>query len=198
MAVEMGLSPGTGERVAQAVRTIDSLVGKSGRLRWWAIAGIGAAMLVATPLGLAPAAPASAFGAAAVTGGLAAFGPGGMMGGLATASGLATTGAAAATLGAMQAARGSAGAQDGVAAVRLAVTVEYARKLLDLQTDPGVWNDLVALETDVAAELNRLKAFSDEKAASIRQLSDAKTTIAKLVRFMIDEDLSARSGDADA
>jgi pimeloyl-ACP methyl ester carboxylesterase len=197
MAVEMGLSPGTGERVAKAVRTIDSLVGKSTRLRWWAVAGVGAALLVATPIGLAAAAPASAFGAAALTGGLAAFGPGGMVGGLATAGGLASTGAAAATLGAMQASRGSAATQDRVAAVRLAVTVEYARKLLDLQSDPVVWADLVSLETHVAAELNRLKAFSDEKAVSIRQLSDCKVTLAKLVKFMIDEDLSARNGDGD-
>ena len=205
IAAEMGLSSGIAEAVAKAVNTIDDLVGKSSRMRWWAIAGVGAAILVAAPVGLAVAAPASAFGAAAVTGGLAAFGPGGMVGGLATAGGLASAGAAAATVGAMQGTRRSESTQDMVTAARLGATVEYARKLLDLQTDPGVWSELVALETHVAAQLNRLKAFSDNRAPSIRQLNAAKETIEKLMQFMVDEDLSPASsaagtdssGDAD-
>ena len=51
--------------------------------------------VAAGPIGLALAAPAGVFGAAAITGGLAAFGPGGMVGGLATL-GLASAGAATA------------------------------------------------------------------------------------------------------
>lgn len=191
MAIAMGLSSGTGEKVATAVKQIDSLVGKSGRLRWWAVAGVGAALLIAAPVGLVAAAPASAFGAAAVTGGLAAFGPGGMIGGLATAGGLASTGAAAATLGAMKGLRGSGNSADLLAAARHSVTVEYARKLLDLPTDPTVWRELTELETQLAAQLNRLQTFSDEKAPSIRQLLAAKGTVAKLTKFMLDEDLAS-------
>ena len=199
IAAEMGLSSGIAEKVAKAVNTIDDLVGKSSRMRWWAIAGIGAAILVAAPVGLAVAAPASAFGAAAVTGGLAAFGPGGMVGGLATAGGLASTGAATATIGAMQAAaRRSDSTNEMVTAARLGVTVEYARKLLDLQTDPGVWSELVALETHVSAQLNRLEAFSDNKAPAIRQLNAAKETIEKLIQFMVDEDLTPTSSAPDS
>jgi hypothetical protein len=84
-----------------------------------------------------------------------------------------------------------------VTAALLGVTFEYARKLLDLQADPGGWNELVALETHVAAQLNRLKPFSDDKAPSIRQLNAAKDTIEKLMQFMVDEDLSPASPAAD-
>ncbi|PJE07644.1 MAG: hypothetical protein CK429_25200 [Mycobacterium sp.] len=126
-----------------------------------------------------------------MTGGLAAFGPGGMIGGLATAGGLASTGAAAATLGAMKGLRGSGNSADLLAAARHSVTVEYARKLLDLPTDPTVWRELTELETQLAAQLNRLQTFSDEKAPSIRQLLAAKGTVAKLTKFMLDEDLAS-------
>ncbi len=96
------------------------------------------ALIASGPVGLIVAAPATAFGAAAITGGLAAFGPGGMVGGMALMGGLASAGAVVATSAAtVGQSEQSAVEQAGVLVIRVAA--QRAMQKLDLPHDPDLW-----------------------------------------------------------
>ncbi len=72
---------------------------RSAALLGLALAGVGAATLVAIPLTFGASIPAGLSGAAALTAGLAAFGPGGMAGGIATVALLTGGGVGVAAVG---------------------------------------------------------------------------------------------------
>lgn len=129
------------------------------------------------------------FGAAAVTGGLAAFGPGGMVGGLAMLSGLAGTGAAA-TAAAVATGSGSEAAGPNLEKLMMRIAAEHARKLLDLPHDTALWYQLTDFESQISAILNRLRAFNDPKSPKLIQLTAAQVAVNALLRFMIDKGLS--------
>ena len=135
-------------------------------------------------IGIAMAGAAGAAGAAAIVSGLAAFGPGGMVGGLAMLGGLASTGAMVTTVAAT--ARG--GAQPLLTdptSVAIHVAIAHALKSIDEPYDETLWYRLTTAETEIGAELNRLSAFSDDKAASVQRLQAALAIIDKLMEFML-------------
>jgi hypothetical protein len=194
IAVELGLTRSVGDKVADAIKEVrERVAGKSG-VPWGRVltAAAGLALIAAGPVGLAVAAPAGAFGGAAIVGGLAAFGPGGMVGGLAMLGGLAGAGAAA---GAAAAMGGGANPEAGVNSLEkllMRISAEYARKKLGLPFDTTLWFHLTDYEGQLSAVLNRLKAFSDEKAPRIVQLSAAQVAVHQLVRFMVEKGLAPK------
>lgn len=186
MAVELGFRRDIGATVGKAVADVQEHLDRRGGVPWGRVltAAAGVALVAAGPVGLAVAAPASAFGAAAITGGLAAFGPGGMVGGLAMLGGLAGTGAAVA---ASAAAGGGSHAEPRHDPTKLVLRVatEHARKMLDLSYDEGLWYQLGDFETEVSGELNRLSTFCDPKSLKLKQLEAGKRTILQLMAFMV-------------
>ncbi|WP_168702476.1 hypothetical protein [Gordonia paraffinivorans] len=196
LMMELGYPQKTGKKVADAVREVSAQVtetkrGLGPKARIIAAAA-GIALLAAGPVGIAMAGAAGAAGAAAIVSGLAAFGPGGMVGGLAMLGGLASTGAMVTTVAAT--ARG--GAQPvSTDPTRIAIHVAIAHALnsVDEPYDETLWHKLAAAETELAAELNRLSAFSDHKAPSIEKLRSALAVINRLMAFMVDNGLSPRA-----
>jgi pimeloyl-ACP methyl ester carboxylesterase len=190
MLLKLGFSHGRSTHIVTALNEVDKLLKRSGGIPWGRIgvAAAGLALLAAGPVGLMVAAPASAFGAAAITGGLAAFGPGGMVGGIATLGTLAATGAGMAAGAAM-----SDGSPEvvtvSVTQLTLRVAADYALKLLELPVDTELWGQLVTLETQISAQLNRLETFSNPKAFRVDQLRAAKGTVTKLLGFVVDKGL---------
>jgi hypothetical protein len=71
----------------------------------------------------------------------------------------------------------------------LRVSAEYALKRLDIRTDADLWPQLVLLETQKSAELNRLEAFSDPKSPRVHQLRAAQAAVTKLLGFVVDKQL---------
>jgi hypothetical protein len=67
---------------------------------------------------------------------------------------------------------------------------DHALTKLDLPADGTLWDQLTALETQIAAELNRLETFSDPKASKLVQLRAAKEAVVKLLGFVVEHDLS--------
>ncbi|WP_445169892.1 hypothetical protein ACTXG7_11560 [Mycolicibacterium sp. Dal123E01] len=195
IAFALGLTRQTGDTIASALADIDKLLKRSGGIPWGriAIAGAGLAMMAAGPIGLMAVAPASAYGAAAIAGGLAGFGPGGMVGGLAMLGGLAGGGAAMAA-GAI-AARGSIeNITLNVTQLKLRVGADLALKRLGLPVDDTLWEQLTTLETQIAAELNRLEPFSDAKSTKIAQLRAAKETTVRLLGIIVEHRLGGAAG----
>lgn len=193
LLMELGFPSKTGTKVADAVREVVAEV--SGQKRSFGpksralAAAAGVALLAAGPIGIAMAGAAGAAGAAAIVSGLAAFGPGGMVGGLAMLGGLASTGAMVTTVAAT--ARG--GAQPPLTdptSVAIQVAIAYALKSIGEPHDEALWQRLTTAETEIGAELNRLSAFSDEKATSIQRLRAALAIISKLMEFMSDKGLT--------
>ncbi|WP_280764119.1 hypothetical protein [Prescottella agglutinans] len=194
VAFVLGFSSDVGEKVVRAIEDVQKALDRRGGVPWGRVltAAAGVALLAAGPVGLIAAAPATAAGAAAITGGLAAFGPGGMVGGLAMLSGLAGTGAA---IAATAVAGGSDEARpvlDLNALVRR-VTVEHARKLVDLPFDRNLWYQLADAETQVSAQINTLEAFSDPKSAQLTMLREVNDSLGRLMRFLIDNGLAPRA-----
>lgn len=190
MVINLGFQPGVATHIAEALTEVDNLLNRSGGIPWGRIglAAAGLALIAAGPIGLAMAAPATAFGGAALTGGLAALGPGGMMGGIATIGALAASGAGVVT----GAALGGSSAEIfalNVTQLTLRVSAEYALKRLDIRTEVDLWTQLVSLETQISAELNRLDAFSDNKTPRVHQLRAAQDAVTKLLRFVVDKQL---------
>ncbi|MFF0818342.1 hypothetical protein ACFYVR_24820 [Rhodococcus sp. NPDC003318] len=201
VAIAMGLSPDVGIKVVRAVEEVQKSLNRRGGVPWGRVltAAAGVALLAAGPIGLIAAAPATAAGAAAITGGLAALGPGGMVGGLALLGGLAGTGAAIAATAVAGGGEGDRPALD-LRTFMLRVTVEHARKLLDLPTDANLWYQLADVETQVSAQINRLTAFSDVKSTRLIALQEVKDSLERLMQFVIDNGLAPRAvtaGDKD-
>lgn len=197
IAVELGFVRQLGKTVSAALEDVQKCLDSRGGVPWGRVitAAVGLALVAAGPVGLVMAAPATAFGAAAITGGLAAFGPGGMVGGLAMLGGLASTGAAVA---ATAAAGGGAPDQpitDSTTLI-LRVSTEHAHKMLGLPYDESLWYQLADVETKLSARINRLTAFSDPKSGQLLQLQAAKSTITKLMAFMLDRGLAPRAIEA--
>lgn len=190
MAINLGFQPGVATHIAEALTEVDDLLKRTGGVPWGRIgvAAAGLALIAAGPIGLAMAAPATAFGGAAITGGLAALGPGGMMGGIATVGALAAGGAGVVT----GAALGGSSAEIfalNVTQLTLRVSAEYALKRLNAPTEAELWPQLVSLETQISAELNRLNAFSDSKTPRIHQLKAAQDSVTKLLAFVVEKEI---------
>lgn len=187
MATELGIQPESGDRVRQAISEVKACLGGSAGIPWSRVlVGVtGVALIAAGPLGVALAAPATAYGAAAVTGALAAFGPGGMIGGLAMLSGLTSAGAAVAAGAATTVTPATASVDELVADVVIRVSSARARQLLDVTQDTGAWYYLVDAETDVATELNRLAPLSDPKSPRIADLERKRLILRRLLTFML-------------
>ncbi|TXH16586.1 MAG: hypothetical protein E6R06_30645 [Mycobacterium sp.] len=183
----LGFKRNNDVHIVKALTEVDDLLKRTGGIPWGRIglAAAGLALVAAGPIGLMAAAPASAFGAAAITGGLAAFGPGGMVGGLATLGALAASGAgvAGAALGASRAETLTL----NVTQLSLRVATDYALKLLGLPASNELWGQLVAMENQIAAELNRTQVFSDPKSVRIQQLRAALDAVTKLLAFVTDK-----------
>lgn len=199
MLAKVGFSRGYAAQIHTALDDVDDAVTGRGGLPLGkiGIAAAGLALMAAGPIGLAVAAPAGAFGGAAITGALAAFGPGGMIGGLSMLGGLAASGA-----GLTAAAAFSGSGPDAVALnvtqLRLQVAAAYAHHLLKLPEDRELWHKLTVLETQVAAELNRLETFSDPKAERLQYLRAARTTVARLLVFLTDKQIAGAPGSLPA
>lgn len=190
IASDLGFRDDIGKRVVQALLDVRSAV-SGGGIPWARIlaTAAGVALLAAGPVGLIASMPATAFGAAAITGGLAAFGPGGMAGGLAMIGGLSGAGAAVTT------AANSGGSVQEISfpvltEMILRVTVEHARKLLDLPYDTDLWYRVADFESQVCASINRLETFSDENSPKLQQLEAIRTSINALLQFMLSKELS--------
>lgn len=199
MVINLGFQPGVATHIAEALTEVDDLLKRTGGVPWGRIgvAAAGLALIAAGPIGLAMAAPATAFGGAAITGGLAALGPGGMMGGIATVGALAAGGAGVVT----GAALGGSSAEIfalNVTQLTLRVSAEYALKRLNAPTEAELWPQLVSLETQISAELNRLNAFSDSKTPRIHQLKAAQDAVTKLLAFVVEKELGGAIAIAPA
>jgi pimeloyl-ACP methyl ester carboxylesterase len=190
IAVQIGHRRDLGKKVETAIKDVQRCVSGRAGVPWGRVltAAAGVALVAAGPIGLAVAAPATAFGAAAITGSLAAFGPGGMVGGLALLSGLVGSGAAV-TAAAVTGESDTGNGAPNLAKLMLQVATEHARKLLDLPHDSTLWYHLTDFESQISAALNRLTAFSDPKSPKVTQLQEAKIAIQALLRFMIERDL---------
>jgi hypothetical protein len=191
IAVQLGHRRDLGKKVAAAIKDVQSCLSGKGGVPWGRVltAAAGVALVAAGPIGLAVAAPATAFGAAALTGGLAAFGPGGMVGGLAMLSGLVGSGAAVTAAAVAGDGENSSNAPN-LAKLMLRVATEHAHKLLDLQHDSALWYELTDFESQISATLNRLTPFSDEKSVKVSQLREAQVAVQSLIRFMIEKGLA--------
>lgn len=167
LTVWMGLGGGLGTNLHQAMQTASKAVYPVDQWKFWVGIGIGAAVLVAGPIGLALAAPAGLAGGAAILGALSAFGPGGMVGGLVTAGAITTTGAGtiAATL-----VSSSSTAEDVEVTVIQLLTAAILRSREGLEQDLGVWLALSEIQRQTGREVARLSAYSDEKAPGVEAL----------------------------
>lgn len=190
IAVQLGHRRDVGKKVETAIKDVQKCVSGRAGVPWGRVltAAAGVALVAAGPIGLAVAAPATAFGAAAITGGLAAFGPGGMVGGLALLSGLVGSGAAVTAAAVTGESEPGSGAPN-LAKLMLQVATEHARKLLDLPHDTTLWYHLTDFESQISAALNRLTAFSDPKSPRVSQLHEAQVAVQALLRFMIERNL---------
>lgn len=190
----MGFSTDVGSKVLRAIEDVQKSLDRRGGVPWGRVltAAAGVALLAAGPVGLIAAAPAAAAGAAAITGGLAAFGPGGMVGGLAMLGGLAGAGAAVAT-SAVTGGGGEAQPALDLKALVLRVSVEYARKLLDLPFDQNLWYQLADTETRTAAQISRFEAFNSPNSPTLTMLREVKDSLTRLMTFVIEQGLAPRA-----
>lgn len=190
MVINLGFQPGFATHIAEALTEVDNLLNRSGGIPWGriGIAAAGLALIAAGPIGLALATPAGVYGGAAIAGGLAALGPGGMMGGIAAIGALAAGGAGVVAGAALGGSRADIFTLN-VTQLTLRVSAEYALKRLDVRTEADLWTQLVSLETQISAELNRLDAFSDSKTTRLHQLRAAQAAVTKLLGFVVDKQL---------
>lgn len=197
IAFILGFSTDVGAKVIRAIEDVEKALGRRGGVPWGRVLGAaaGLALLAAGPVGLIAAAPVGAAGAAAIVGGLAGFGPGGMVGGLAMLGGLAGAGGALAAGAVAGGGELQSSALDLKTLVRL-VTVEHARKMLDLPFDQNLWYRLAAAETDVSAQINRLEAFDDPKSTRLTIRREVRDSLTRLMRFVIDNGLAPRAIEA--
>lgn len=189
IATQLGFRPDVGKRVGEAIAEVREHTGRRGVPWGRVLTGAAGLALIATgPVGLIVAAPATAFGAAAITGGLAAFGPGGMVGGMALMGGLASAGAAVAT-SAATVGQSEQFAVEKAGALVVRVAAQRALQMLDLPHDPDLWFAVTDLETTLSAQLARLRPFSDRKAAGLVDREWALDLVTNLLRFMASKGL---------
>lgn len=191
--VDLGWAKSRGMTVSASIREVSDFAaadkqGLSTKMKVFTAAA-GVALLAAGPIGIAMSGAAGVAGAAALTSGLAAFGPGGMVGGLATLGGLASTGAMVTTV----AATARDGRQplmvDPTTAAIIQVAIAHALKRLGEPYDTELWYLLAATQSELGAELNRLRPFSDDKSPTVQRLLAMSRTVQLLMRFMTQHDL---------
>ncbi|NKR65305.1 hypothetical protein GS486_18215 [Rhodococcus hoagii] len=194
VAFALGFSTDVGEKVVRAIEDVQRALDRRGGVPWGRVltAAAGVALLAAGPVGLMVAAPAGVAGAAAIVGGLAGFGPGGMVGGLAMLGGFAGAGAAVAAA-AVAGGGGESSPEVDLRTLVLRVTIEHARKMLDLPFDQNLWYQLADAETRVCAQINRFEAFSGPKSARLTTLREVKDSLGRLMTFVIDHGLAPRA-----
>lgn len=189
VCVDMGFRSGVGTKIAEAVWEVEAWLGIGERKLFTRkrvlTAAAGLALLAAGPIGLMAAGSATAVGAAAITSSLAAFGPGGMIGGIAMVGGLASTGAMVTTAAATIGRGGPQVLLDDPTVITIRVASAYALRNLDQPHDPELWHSLCLAETQIAGEINRMLAFSDEKSAKLKRLESVADIIAMLMQFML-------------
>ncbi|TKJ28318.1 alpha/beta hydrolase [Blastococcus sp. CCUG 61487] len=193
MAIEVGIQPESGTTIGKAIQEVRGVLEASSGVPWTRIAvGLGGvALLAAGPLGIALAAPVGLSGAAAITSALATFGPGGMVGGIALLGGLASTGAAV-TTGAVAAGAGDAPLEQIVIDLTARISAARARQLLDLSIDPILWFHVVALEAELAAELNRLEPLSDSNSPRLKDLRRKRDVVRRALSYMTSKNMQPR------
>ncbi len=198
MAIEIGIQPESGTTIGRAIQDVRKVLEDSSGVPWTRIVfGLGGvALLVAGPLGIALAAPAGLTGAAAITSALATFGPGGMVGGIALLGGLASTGAAVATGVAAVGAAGDAPLEQIVVDLTARISAVRARQMLDLSVSPTLWYHVVALEAELAAELNRLEPLSDGNSPRIKDLRRKRDVVRRALTYMASKDMHPRHLEA--
>jgi pimeloyl-ACP methyl ester carboxylesterase len=182
LTVWMGLGGGLGENLHIAMQSASKAVYPVDQWKLWVGIGIGAAVLVAGPIGLALAAPAGLAGGAAIIGALSAFGPGGMVGGLVTAGAITTTGAGtiAATL-----VSSSSTAEDVEVTVIQLLTAAILRSREGLEQDLGVWLAMSEIQRQTGREVARLAAYSDEKAPGVEALRRKARAAERAMAYMV-------------
>lgn len=188
LTAEMGLGTQFGRHVFASVKEAKQALSGARGGSWvkWGAIGAGAALLVAATSGLALAAAPGLLGAAAITSALAAFGPGGMIGGLITAGALVTAGGGGIAFG--LASPGTT-AETLVAVVERQLTAEILRMKLGVNPDPGVWKTLVETEIEVRRQYERLDEFSDEGAATLKELKRKLETLERAISYLQKNDL---------
>jgi pimeloyl-ACP methyl ester carboxylesterase len=181
LTLEMELGARFGASVFEAVEEArDVLKGPTNWIKWTAL-GLGAAAVVVATGGLVLAAAPGVAGAAAITSALAAFGPGGMIGGLLTAGTLVTAGGGSIAAG-LAAPATAAVTVEAVVATQLATAI--VRKRHGLVQDPQTWSSFAELEVQVARELARLKAVSDDSAPSVKELQRKLDAIHRALSYL--------------
>ncbi|WP_431503634.1 hypothetical protein [Nocardioides sp.] len=182
LTVWMGLGGGLGENLHIAMQSASKAVYPVDQWKLWVGIGIGAAVLVAGPIGLALAAPAGLAGGAAIIGALSAFGPGGMVGGLVTAGAITTTGAGtiAATL-----VQSSSSAEDVEVTVIQLLTSAILRAREGLEQDLGVWLAMSEIQRQTGREVARLAAYSDEKSPGVEALRRKARAAERAMAYMV-------------
>jgi pimeloyl-ACP methyl ester carboxylesterase len=186
LTLEMQLGSRLGTNVFEAIgRAQKALKGSTNWVKW-SVVGLGAAAIVAAPIGLAVAAGAGLVGAAAITSALAAFGPGGMVGGLLTAGTLMTAGGG--TIAAGLAAPGTtAEAAEVVVAGQLSVAI--LRDLQGLDQDPQTWFTLIEYDDEVSRRLARLAALSDKSSPTVKDLRQKLDAVNRALDYLHENDL---------
>lgn len=169
LTAELGLSSKFGADVFAATKEAQAALSGPRGLNWikWGAIGAGAAALVVATGGLALAAGGGLAGAALITSALASFGPGGMIGGLLTAGSLVTAGGGGIAFG-LASPGTSADVVEAVVVQRLAVSL--LRQKQRLEPDPEVWGILTRTEIEIRRQHERLDEFSDESAATLKDL----------------------------
>jgi len=169
LTAEMGLGSQLGNEVFSAIKSAQDALAARGTINWikWAALGVGATAIVVATGGLALAAGAGLVGAAAITSALAAFGPGGMIGGLLTAGALATAGGGGIAFGL---ASPATSAETLELFVEQQLVLAALRGRLDLDQDPTVWANFVAIEAEARRQYERMDEFSDASAESLKEL----------------------------
>lgn len=74
---------------------------------------------------------------------------------------------------------------DDPTVITIRVASAYALRNLDQPHDPELWHSLCLAETQIAGEINRMLAFSDEKSAKLKRLESVADIIAMLMQFML-------------
>lgn len=166
---ELGLRGKYGADVFAATKEAQTALSATRGPNWikWGAIGAGAAALVVATGGLALAAAPGLAGAAVITSALASFGPGGMIGGLLTAGSLVTAGGGGIAFG-LASPGTSADVVEAVVVRRLAASLLRQKQGLD--PDPEVWAILTRTEMEIRRQYERLDEFSDESAASLKDL----------------------------
>ncbi len=144
------------------------------------LAAAGIAVVAAAPALVFAAAPAALAGGAAVVGGLAALGPGGMLGGLAV---VGVVGGVGGTVATHALASGSSAAVQQNVIYLQALALARSRLQLSVPGSPE-WFTLVAVESQVSAELGRLRGVSDGDAPSVKDAERKVAAVKTALRWM--------------